>query len=98
MPEPVDDLGQLIHTPAYEHAIAGGEAIARLLGHRALLPEHVVLAVLLDPDSLPSQVLDEADRQRLVSDLRAVMEDADYTHDPSEPPPDGDAFRSGPVH
>ncbi|MGI5484936.1 Clp protease N-terminal domain-containing protein [Streptomyces lavendofoliae] len=86
-----DNEGQLIYTPAWNQAIGSAETIARVLRHEAVNPEHLFLAILLDPNGLPSQVVSKhADRRRLIAALRAELEGQDYSRSAvrGDPPDD----------
>ncbi|MDG4858673.1 Clp protease N-terminal domain-containing protein [Streptomyces sp. T-3] len=48
-----------VPTPRYEQVVAEAQRIATGLGHRHVGVEHLFLAILRDPGSVPTQVLAE---------------------------------------
>ncbi|WP_327357081.1 Clp protease N-terminal domain-containing protein [Streptomyces sp. NBC_01304] len=48
-----------VPTPRYERVVAEASRIAADLGHGYVGVEHLFLAILRDPDSVPTQVLAE---------------------------------------
>ncbi|MGA4842091.1 Clp protease N-terminal domain-containing protein [Streptomyces sp. G45] len=70
----------LIHTAAWNQVVGSADTLARFMGHEAVNPEHLVLAVLLDPDQLASQVLATiADREQVVAALREAIQSTSYS-------------------
>ncbi|MFE1383480.1 Clp protease N-terminal domain-containing protein [Streptomyces sp. NPDC058740] len=65
----------LFHSPAWNQTHGAAENLARTLGHRAVNPEHLALAMLLDPDTVISQIIERlADRAQIIAALREALD------------------------
>ena len=68
-----------VPTPRFRRVLGAASDIARSMGHSYVGAEHLFLAVLRDPDAVPTQVLAwVADRGAIEGALLAVMDSASY--------------------
>jgi ATP-dependent Clp protease ATP-binding subunit ClpC len=89
-----------VPTPRFHQILGAAGEIARSMGHSYLGVEHLFLAILRDPDAVPTQALAEvADTGEAERHLLAIMSSAGYrtpttkVHRP--PGPAGDAGPGG---
>lgn len=88
-------------TPRFHQILGAAGEIARSMGHSYLGVEHLFLAILRDPDAVPTQALAEvADPGEAERHLLAIMSSAGYRtpsaavyHPPG--PDDGDGTSPG---
>ena len=65
---------ELTPTPRYERVLQTAHDLAAQLGHRYVGVEHLFLAIIQDPQAVPTQVLAESARVGDIEDrLREVM-------------------------
>jgi ATP-dependent Clp protease ATP-binding subunit ClpA len=66
-------------TPRFQRVLDAAAEIARSMGHSYIGVEHLFLAILRDPDAVPTQALAEAADVGAVEDrLLAIMNSASY--------------------
>jgi ATP-dependent Clp protease ATP-binding subunit ClpC len=94
-----------VPTPRFHQILGAASAIARSMGHSYLGVEHLFLAILRDPDAVPTQALAEvADTGEAERYLLAIMGSASYRtpsaklHGPPDPGADPRAEPAGPPH
>jgi len=69
----------LAETPRFHSALGAAAEIARSRGHSYIGVEHLFLAILRDPDAVPTQALAEiADVGAVEDRLLAIMNSAGY--------------------
>ena len=60
-------------------ALLGAQKLARDFGHKHIGTEHVFLAILLDGDAIPSQIMDSSGtRNEVVEEIRAMLASESY--------------------
>jgi ATP-dependent Clp protease ATP-binding subunit ClpC len=70
----------LAATPRFQRVLGTASEIARSMGHTYLGVEHLFLAILRDPDAVPTQALAEvADTGEAERHLLAIMSSASYS-------------------
>ena len=68
-----------VPTPRFHQILGAASEIARSMGHSYLGAEHLFLAILRDPDAVPTQALAEvADTGLAERHLLAIMRSAGY--------------------
>jgi ATP-dependent Clp protease ATP-binding subunit ClpA len=78
----------LTRTPRYFRVLGAAEEVARGLGHSHVGVEHLFLAVLRDPQAVPTQVLGElVDPAAVESALVGLMNSEGYNKTRVTPPP-----------
>jgi ATP-dependent Clp protease ATP-binding subunit ClpA len=66
-------------TPRYSRILDASVGIARSMGHDHVGVEHLFLAIINDPDAIPTrQLADITDVDALKARLRALMSSASY--------------------
>ena len=68
-----------VPTPRFRRILGAADEIARSMGHTYVGAEHLFLAILRDPDAVPTQALAEvADTGEAKRHLLAIMSSAGY--------------------
>jgi ATP-dependent Clp protease ATP-binding subunit ClpA len=94
-----------VPTPRFHQILGAASEIARSMGNSYLGVEHLFLAILRDPDAVPTQALAEvADTGEAERHLLTIMGSASYRtpsaklHRPPDPGADPGAEPAGPPH
>lgn len=89
-----------VPTPRFHRILGAAGEIARSMGHPYLGVEHLFLAILRDPDAVPTQALAEVtDTGEAERHLLAIMSSAGYRASSAgapRPPWPGDGGQGGP--
>ncbi|MEU7576778.1 Clp protease N-terminal domain-containing protein [Streptomyces sp. NPDC041068] len=73
------DEDDLVFTPRYQQILGSASTIARMMGHGHVGAEHLLLAILHDPDSLPARHLGKfGDRKQMAHTLQEEMSAPEY--------------------
>jgi ATP-dependent Clp protease ATP-binding subunit ClpC len=68
-----------VPTPRFRRIVGSADEIARSMGHTYVGVEHLFLAILRDPDAVPTQALAQvADTGEAERHLLAIMSSAEY--------------------
>lgn len=84
----MSELSGLVHTPRYDRILGAAEEAARGMSHSYVGVEHLFLAIVRDPDAVPTQVLRKmVDPRTVESALVTLMNSAGYKTPPANTAP-----------